>query len=116
VRRTARYGDTSYPIGNNPHFPLGSIGRFAERVGRLAEIAAGEGRDPADISLVRCALWLDEHKTLILDDGSRHLLSGPVEQIAEIGAQGLMLNFQRDTLEQSLDSMQHFADVIRPAL
>jgi len=27
-----------------------------------------------------------------------------------------MLNFQRDTLEQSLDSMQHFADVIRPAL
>ena len=68
-------------------------------------------------------MWFDENKTLTLDDGSRHLLSGSVEQIvedvgalAESGVQGLMLNFQRDTLEQSLDSMQHFADVIRPAL
>ena len=123
LRRTARYGDTWYPIGNNPRFPLGSIDRFAERVKRLGEIAAEEDRDPASISLVYCALWFDEHKTLTLDDGSRHLLSGSVEQIvedvgalAETGVQGLMLNFQRDTLEQSLDSMQHFADVIRPAL
>ena len=70
-----------------------------------------------------CALWFDETKTLTLDDGSRQLLSGTVEQIAEdvaalaeSGVQGLMLNFQRDTLEQSLDSMQHFADVIGPAM
>ena len=123
MRRTARYGDTWYPIGNNPRFPLGSIDRFAERVKRLGESAAEEDRDPASISLVYCALWFDEHKTLTLADGSRHLLSGSVEQIVEdvgalaaTGVQGLMLNFQRDTLEQSLDSMQHFADVIRPAL
>ena len=123
LRRTARYGDTWYPIGNNPRVPLGSIERFKERVQRLGEIADEEDRDPASISLVYCALWFDEHKTLTLDDGSRHLLTGSVEQIAEdvaqlgeIGVQGLMLNFQRDTLQQSLDSMQHFADVIRPAL
>ena len=37
LRRTARYGDTWYPIGNNPRFPLGSIDRFAERVKRLRD-------------------------------------------------------------------------------
>ena len=70
-----------------------------------------------------CALWFDETKTLTLDNGRRQLLSGTVEQIdediaalAESGVQGLMLNFQRDTLERSLDSMQYFADVIYPAM
>ena len=123
LRRAARYGDTWYPIGNNPRYPLGSIGQFVSAVRRLGEIATEENRDPASISLVYCALWFDETKTLTLDDGSRQLLSGTVEQIAEdvaalaeSGVQGLMLNFQRDTLEQSLDSMQYFADVIGPAM
>jgi probable F420-dependent oxidoreductase len=123
LRRAARYGDTWYPIGNNPRYPLGSIGQFVSAVRRLGEIATEENRDPASISLVYCALWFDETKTLTLDDGSRQLLSGTVEQIAEdvaalaeSGVQGLMLNFQRDTLEQSLDSMQYFADVIGSAM
>ena len=40
LRRTARYGDTWYPIGSNPHFPLDTIERFTARVARL-----GEGKD-----------------------------------------------------------------------
>ena len=33
---------------------------------------------------------------------------------AKIGVLGLILNFQRETLEQSLDAMQYFVDVIYP--
>ena len=121
LRRTARYGDAWYPIGNNPHYPLDSIDRFAGGIRRLNQIATEQGRDPASISLVYCALWFDESKTLTLDDGGRHLLSGTAQQIgediaalAEIGVLGLILNFQRETLEQSLDAMQYFVDVIYP--
>jgi hypothetical protein len=34
--------------------------------------------------------------------------------LQELGVTDLVLNFQRDTLEQSLDSMQHFMEVIQP--
>ena len=121
LRRTVRYGDAWYPIGNNPHYPLDSIDRLAGGIRRLNQIATDQGRDPASISLVYCALWFDESKTLTLDNGGRHLLSGTAQQIsediaalAEIGVLGLILNFQRETLQQSLDAMQYFVDVIYP--
>ena len=119
LRRTARYGDTWYPIGSNPHFPLDTIERFTARVARLGEIASEEDRDPASISLVYCATWANEG-AVKLDGGGRHLLTGLVQDLqedmaalADAGVVGLMLNFQRDTLVQSLDAMQHFADEVR---
>ena len=120
LRRTARYGDAWYPIGSNPHFPLDTIERFTARVARLGEIASEEDRDPASISLVYCATWANEG-AVKLDGGGRHLLTGSAQDLqedmaalADAGVVGLMLNFQRDTLAQSLDAMQHFADEVRP--
>jgi probable F420-dependent oxidoreductase len=120
LRRTARYGDTWYPIGSNPRFPLDTIERFTARVARLGEIASEEGRDPASISLVYCATWANEG-AVKLEGGGRHLLTGSTQDLqedmaalADAGVVGLMLNFQRDTLAQSLDAMQHFADEVRP--
>ena len=58
-----------------------------------------------------------------LDGGGRHLLTGSAQDLqedmaalADAGVVGLMLNFQRDTLAQSLDAMQHFADEVRPGV
>ena len=100
LRRTARYGDTWYPIGSNPHFPLDTIERFSARVARLGEIASEEGRDPASISLVYCATWANEG-AVKLEGGGRHLLTGSAQDLQEditalrnAGVVGLMLNSQ----------------------
>jgi probable F420-dependent oxidoreductase len=121
LRRTVRYGDAWFPIGNNPRHPLNTMARFAEGIQRLHEVAEQNGRDPSSIGLAYYAGWFDETKTAQLDDGQRHLLSGSPAQIAEdidalgeLGVRDLVLNLQRDTLERSLASMQRFAEEIRP--
>ena len=121
LRRTVRYGDAWFPIGNNPHHPLDTVARFADGVRRLHALAGQHGRDPQSIGLAFYANWFDETKTVRTADGERHLLTGTAAEIAAdidgLAAQGvrdLVLNFQRATLEQSLASMQRFVDEIRP--
>ncbi len=121
LRRTARYGDTWFPIGNNPRHPLDTLGRFAKGCAHMRAVAEKHNRDPHTIGLAFFANWFDETKTMNTADGQRHLLTGNAEQIAEdiqglerLGVRDLVLNFQRDTLEQSLDSMQYFAETIQP--
>ncbi|MEE2803697.1 MAG: LLM class F420-dependent oxidoreductase [Pseudomonadota bacterium] len=116
LRRTVRHGDTWYPIGSNPKFPLDTIERFKARVQRLHVIADEEKRDPASISLVYCTNWANQG-AVALEGGARHLLTGSAsnlkEDIAalkEAGVVGVVLNFQRDTLAQSLEAMQQFAE------
>ncbi len=121
LRRTIRHGDAWFPIANNPRHPLNSIALFKGGIKKLHDMAGDHGRDPASIGLALFANWFDEKKTLELETGERHLLTGKAEDIAEdidaladLGVRDLIFNFQRETLEQSLDSMQHFADVIQP--
>jgi probable F420-dependent oxidoreductase len=121
LRRTVRHGDAWFPIGNNPRHPLDTAARLAEGIRRLHQVAEQHGRDPSSIGLAYYAGWFDETKTVQLEDGQRHLLTGSPAQIAEdiaalgdLGVRDLVLNLQRDTLERSLASMQHFADEIRP--
>jgi probable F420-dependent oxidoreductase len=121
LRRTARYGDAWFPIGNNPGHSLDTVARVAAGIQRLHQVAEQIGRDPSSIGLAYYAGWFDETRTIQLEDGRRHLLSGSPAQIAEdiaalgeLGVRDLVLNLQRDTLERSLASMQHFADEIRP--
>ncbi|HSA81172.1 MAG TPA: TIGR03619 family F420-dependent LLM class oxidoreductase [Geminicoccaceae bacterium] len=121
-RRAVRYGDAWFPIGNNPRHPLDTVARFKAGVEKLHEVAEQNGRDPKTIGLAFYAGWFDEAKPVArLEDGERHILTGSPADIAEdiaalgeLGVTNLVLNFQRDTLERSLASMQHFADEIRP--
>ena len=121
LRRTARYGDVWFPIGNNPRHPLDTVARLADGVAALRREAAQQGRDPASIGLAFYAGWFDEALTSQVDSGERRIMSGTaaqvaqdIEAIAALGFTDLVLNFQRATLEQSLASMQHFVDEIRP--
>ena len=121
LRRTARYGDTWFPIGNNPRHPLDTVERFAQGCANMRAVAEKHNRNPDSIGLAFFANWFDESKTMNTPDGQRHLLTGNTEQIAEdihgladLGVRDLILNFQRNTLQQSLDSMQHFAETIQP--
>ena len=121
LRRTVRHGDTWFPIGNNPHHPLDTVERFADGIRRLHEVAKQNGRDPNSIGLAYYSGWFDATRTVTLDDGTRHILTGSPAQIAEdidalgeLGVRDLVLNLQRDTLEQSLAAMAQVADEIRP--
>jgi probable F420-dependent oxidoreductase len=122
VRRTVRYGDAWFPIGNNPRHPLDTVARFKAGVDKLHQVAEQNGRDPKTIGLAFYAGWFDEAKPAArLEDGERHIMTGSPAEIAEdiaalgeLGVTDLVLNFQRDTLERSLASMQHFTDKIRP--
>jgi probable F420-dependent oxidoreductase len=123
LRRTVRYGDAWFPIGNNPRHPLDTVARFKHGLQRLHELAEQNGRDPKSIGLAFYAGWFDEARTLTLDGGERHILAGTPAQIAEdihglaeLGVTDLVLNFQRATLDRSLASMQHFCDEIRPLI
>jgi probable F420-dependent oxidoreductase len=123
LRRTARHGDVWFPIGNNPRHPLDTVARFKEGLQRLHQAAEQHGRDPKSIGLAFYAGWFDETKTSSLPSGERHILTGTSAQVAEdidglatLGVTDLVLNFQRATLDQSLASMQHFCDEIRPLL
>jgi probable F420-dependent oxidoreductase len=122
VRRAVRYGDAWFPIGNNPQHPLDTVARFKAGVAKLHQVAEQNGRDPNSIGLAFYAGWFDEAKPATrLDAGERHILTGNAAEIAEdmaalgeLGVTDFVLNFQRATLEQSLGSMQHFTDEIRP--
>ena len=121
LRRTARYGDAWFPIGNNPRHPLDTIPRLTDGVRRLHQAAEQQGRDPKSIGLAFYANWFDETKTVSVDTGERHLLTGGPAQIAEdidalgaLGVRDLVLTLARDTLERTFASMEHFADEIRP--
>jgi probable F420-dependent oxidoreductase len=124
LRRTVRYGDAWFPIGNNPQHPLDTVARFKAGVDQLHQVAEQNGRDPKSIGLAFYAGWFDETKPAVrLESGERHIMTGSAAEVAEdiaalgrLGVTDFVLNFQRDTLEKSLASMQRFADEIRPLI
>jgi probable F420-dependent oxidoreductase len=123
LRRAVRHGDAWFPIGNNPRHPLDTVARFKAGVERLHQLAEQHGRDPKSVGIAFYSGWYNETKTLQLDDGQRHIMSGPPAQIAEdiaaleeLGVSDLVLSLQRDTLEGSLASMEHFMSETRPLL
>ncbi len=117
MRRAVRHGDAWHPIDSNPRHRLDTRSRMANGIARLRQLAEENDRDPDSIGVAYCGSWSTEPATA--DDGQRKLLTGSGQDIAEdiqaleeLGVGDLMLGFTRDTLEQSLDAMQSFADEI----
>lgn len=121
MRRTVRLGDAWYPIGSNPRHPLNTVDRFKNGLSKLAELAQAEGRDPVSIEVTYWANWFEEGKSVTTDNGERHLFTGSNEDVAadigtfrELGVTTLLFNFQRSSMQASLDAMQSFAENIAP--
>ena len=117
MRRAVRFGDAWHPINSNPRHRLDTRSRMADGVARLRRLAEENDRDPKSIGVALYTDWSRE--PAVADDGDRKLLSGSAQDIAEdiqaledLGVGDLMLGFGRDTLAQSLDAMQSFADEI----
>ena len=120
LRRVARLGDAWYPIGNNPRYPVRDPEQFAAYVRRIHRYAEDAGRDPSEIDLAYSAGWYNDREARIID-GQRQLFTGTPEQVAgdikafeDAGVRHMMLGFQADTLKETLDRMERFANDVKP--
>ena len=121
LRRAATLGDVWYPIGNNPLYPVGTPEQLSEYISRLRGYAEAAGRDPSEIDLAYSAQFYSGREPKILPNGERQIFTGGPEQVAgdiktfeQLGVRHLMLNFQSDTLQETLDKMEHFSSEMKP--
>jgi probable F420-dependent oxidoreductase len=121
LRRAGRLADAWYPIGSNPRFPVGTPEQFADYAARVKRYAQEAGRDPSSLDFAYSTNWYNDQQALTLPNGQRRPLTGTPQQIAgdikryeELGVRHMMVNFQSDTLQQTLERIQRFADRVMP--
>jgi probable F420-dependent oxidoreductase len=121
LRRAGRFADAWYPIGSNPRFPVGTPEQFAEYTARVKRHAQESGRDLSSLDFAYSTNWYTDQQALTLPNGQRRSLTGTPQQIAgdikryeDLGVRHMMVNFQSDTLEETLERIQRFADRIMP--
>ncbi|MGQ4806795.1 hypothetical protein NKDENANG_00130 [Candidatus Entotheonellaceae bacterium PAL068K] len=123
-QRVARYGDGWHPVGANPAVPLGpsDMQVALDELKRLTEAA---GRDFSALTISYKAPLYDVTQSGAIETQvglERRPFSGSTAQVAEdiqtyaqLGVQELIFDFRSNTLSESLERMEHFATVIRPA-
>ena len=121
LRRAGRLANVWYPIGSNPRFPVATPGQFADYAAKVKHYAQDAGRDPSSLGFAYSANWFNDQQASTLPDGQRRPLTGTPPQIAddikcyqELGVRHMMVNLQDETLAQTLERMQRFADRIMP--
>jgi probable F420-dependent oxidoreductase len=122
LRRTARFGDGWHPVGANPGVPLPPEELVAMR-DELFRMVDAEGRDPQAISV--CYKVPVSDPTLhdfYARSAERPPFSGSPEQVVEdieayakIGVHELVFDVRRPSLDESLERMERFGEVIRLA-
>ena len=121
LRRAGRLADAWYPIGSNPRFPVATPAQFADFAASVKQHAQEAGRNPASLDFAYSTNWYNDQQAQTLPDGQRRPFTGTPPQIADdvkryadLGVRHMMVNLQGDTLAQTLERMQRFADRIMP--
>jgi probable F420-dependent oxidoreductase len=121
IRRAAQLGDGWYPIGSNQRYPYDTPKRFAAALTQFYRHVKEAERNRSEIELAYCALWYEEEKAVILDNGDRKAFTGEFAQITEdvqafkeLGVGCIILNLQASTLKESLNRMERFAARVHP--
>ena len=124
LRRVAKYGDGWHPVGANPAVPLRphELQPALDDLNRLVE---AEGRDPGAVTISYKAPLYDVSQSGELENQTgldRRPFSGTTEQVvgdihtyARLGVSELIFDFRSENLSESLERMEHFATVIKPA-
>jgi probable F420-dependent oxidoreductase len=124
LRRVARYGDGWHPVGANPAVPLRppELQASLDDLRRLTEEA---GRDFEALTISYKAPLYDVTRSGSLEKQAgleRRPFSGTTDQVVEdiatyarLGVHELIFDFRSETLSESLERMEHFATVIKPA-
>ena len=121
LRRAARLGDTWFPIGSNPRFPVASLEQLTASKARIDRHAQEAGREPSEIGLAYSASWYNDREAQTARDGRRQTFTGTPQQVAgdiktfeEAGVHSLMLGLTADSLDGTIDRMERFATSVRP--
>jgi len=123
LRRAARYGDGWHPVGANPAVPLRPH-ELEVALGDLKRLTEAAGRDPEALTISYKAPLYDVSLTAERQVGlERRPFSGTTEQVIEdiatyagLGVSELIFDFRSEDLSASLERMEHFATVIKPAV
>jgi len=115
LRRTARYGDAWYPIGNNPAFPMDSLARLTSGVERLRKLTKDAGRDPQAVGVTMRFPRYGGDLPAKAGDGARRLFSGKADAIAHdvkalaaLGVGAIDMSFAGATVAEILAEMKRF--------
>jgi probable F420-dependent oxidoreductase len=122
LRRAARYDNGWHPVGANPAVPLRPH-ELEVALGDLKRLTEAAGRDPEALTISYKAPLYDVSLTAERQAGlERRPFSGTTEQIvADIATYGrlrvseLIFDFRSESQSESLERMEHFATVIKPA-
>src|SRR5919108_987345 len=122
LRRAARYGDGWHPVGANPAVPL-RPSELEVALGDLKRLTEAAGRDPEALTISYKAPLYDVSLTAERQAGlERRPFSGTTEQIVadiatygRLGVSELIFDFRSEGQSESLERMEHFTTVIKPA-
>jgi probable F420-dependent oxidoreductase len=122
LRRAARYGDGWHPVGANPAVPLRPH-ELEVALGDLKRLTEAAGRDPEALTISYKAPLYDVSLTAERQAAlERRPFSGTTAQIvadiatySRLGVSELIFDFRSESQSESLERMEHFATVIKPA-
>jgi probable F420-dependent oxidoreductase len=118
LRRAARHGDGWHPVGANAAVSLRppELRALLDELYRLTE---KEGRDPSRLTISFKAPVFDADAS---DGGERRTFCGTpaqilddVEAYARLGVSELVFDFRSERLAETLERMERFADLVKPA-
>jgi probable F420-dependent oxidoreductase len=120
--RVAKYGDGWHPVGANPAVPLRPR-ELQAALDELKRLIEAEGRHPEALTISFKAPLYDVSPAAETQAGlERRPFSGSPEQVVEdiaiygkLGVSELIFDFRSEDLNESLERMEHFARVIKPA-
>lgn len=115
-RRAGRLGDGWYPVGRNPQAMLDTPELFARALSEVHRHAESAGRDPAAIDTAMFVPWYRLGTELPRPEGGRLPFTGSAPRIAEDvaafarqGLNHLIIGFESDDLDETLDLIEAFA-------
>ncbi len=120
-RRAGRLGDGWYPVGSNPRAFLDTPEALADGLADVRRHAEAAGRDPDALDVALYVPWFRLGEAEEGRDGGRRRFTGAAEAIAgdaaafaDAGLRHLVIGFESDDLQDSLDRIDAFADAVMP--
>jgi probable F420-dependent oxidoreductase len=119
LRRTARVGNTWYPIGSNNKHLLDTLPRLEAGIGRLRKATEAAGRDPASVGVAYRVKRYGAAVPPVASDGGRRLFSGSeadligdLRALRDMGVTAIDIDFGRPTAQAVIDEMRRFRKAV----
>ncbi len=118
-RRTGQLGNGWYPVGNNPRNPYNTAKLYRSGLEKVYTFAEAVGRDPSEIDTALYVIWYSLGETRTTSNGKRLSFTGSASDIIQdiheykaAGLENLVIGWESDNLEETLERMRRFQNEI----